>query len=85
MSINSFNRKCNEVRLDFSILHSDIKSKPISIFCMDTVYETLVQIMLNLFIPPGRKTFVLFGNYHSEQLLHGINDTLPIDVILERR
>ena len=25
-SINTFNRKCNEVRLDFSILNSDIKS-----------------------------------------------------------
>ena len=34
-SINTFNRKCNEVRLDFSILNSDIKSKLISIFCMD--------------------------------------------------
>ena len=34
-SINTFNRKCNEVRLDFSILNSDIKSKLISILCMD--------------------------------------------------
>ena len=34
-SINTFNRKCNEVRLDFSIWNSDIKSKLISIFCMD--------------------------------------------------
>ena len=39
-SINMLNRKCNEVRLDFSILNSDIKSKLISIFlwiCMDAV------------------------------------------------
>ena len=28
-SINTFNRTCNEVRLDFSILKSDIKSKHI--------------------------------------------------------
>ena len=35
-SINTFNRKCNEVRrLDFTILNSDIKSKLISIICMD--------------------------------------------------
>ena len=34
-SINTFNRKCNEVSLDFSILKCDIKSKLISIFCMD--------------------------------------------------
>ena len=33
--INTFNRKCNEVRLGFSILNSDIKSRLISIFCMD--------------------------------------------------
>ena len=40
--MNTFNRKCNEVRLDFSILNSDIKSKCISIFCMDVVYGILV-------------------------------------------
>ena len=34
-SINTFNRKCNEVILDVSILNSEIKSKLISIFCMD--------------------------------------------------
>ena len=51
-SINTFNRKCNEVRLDFSILNSDIKSNLISMFCMDAVYGTLVQIMLKLFILP---------------------------------
>ena len=34
-SINTFNRKCNEGSLNFSILNSDIKSKLISIFCMD--------------------------------------------------
>ena len=34
-SINTFNRKRNEVRLDFPILNSEIKSKLIFIFCMD--------------------------------------------------
>ena len=67
-SINTFNGKCNDVRLDFSILISDIKSKLISIFCIDAVYGTLVQIMLKLFILPGGKPFVLFGNYHSEYI-----------------
>ena len=67
-SINTFNRKCNEVRLDFSILNGDIKSKLLSRFCMDAVYGTLVQIMLKLFILPGGKPFVLFGNYHSEHI-----------------
>ena len=68
LSINTFNRKCNEVSLDFSILNSDIKSKLISIFCMDAVYGTLVQIMLKFFILPGGKPFGLFGNYHLEPI-----------------
>ena len=87
-SINTFNRRCNEVSLDFSILNSDIKSKLISIFCMDAVYGTLVQIILKLFILPGGKPFGLFGNYHLEHianLLHGINNAPPIDVMLEQR
>ena len=67
-SKNTFNRKCNEVSLYFSILHSDIKSKLISIFCMDAVYGTLVQIMLKLFMLPGGKPFGLFGNYHLEHI-----------------
>ena len=58
-SINKFNRKYNEVRLYFSILNSDIKSKVITIFCMDTVYGTLVHIMLKNFILPGGKPFGL--------------------------
>ena len=54
---------------------------------MDAVYGTLVQIMLKLLILPGGKPFVLFGNYHSEHIatFHGMNDTLPIDVMLEQR
>ena len=63
-----FYRKCIEVRLDFYILNSDIKSKLISIFCMDAVYGTLVQIMLKRFILPGGKQFRLLGNYHSEHI-----------------
>ena len=61
-SINTFNRKCNELRLDFSIFNSEIKSKLISLFCMDfmdPVYGTLVQFMFNLFILPGGKPFGL--------------------------
>ena len=44
--------------------------------------------MLKLFILPGGKPFGLFGKLpfrtHSN-LLHGINDTLPIVVMLEQR
>ena len=67
-SINTFYRKCNEARLDFSILNSEIKSKLISLFCMDAVYGTLVQIIWKLFILPGGKPFGLFGNYYSEHI-----------------
>ena len=70
-SISTFNRKCNEVRFDFSILNREIKSKLISIFCMDLYGCSLwnfVQIMLKLFILPGGKPFGLFGNYHSEHI-----------------
>ena len=70
-SINTFNRKCNEVRLDFSILNSDIKSKLLSIFCMDLYGCSLWNFGSNyveLFILPGGKPFVLFGNYHSEHI-----------------
>ena len=35
---------------------------------MDTVYGTLVQIMLKLFILPGGESFGLFGNYHLEHI-----------------
>ena len=36
------------VPLDYNILNSDIKSKLISIFCMDAVYGTLVQYCLEV-------------------------------------
>ena len=44
--------------------------------------------MLKLFILHGGKPFGLFGNYHPKHIanpLLGINDTLPIDVMLEQR
>ena len=34
-TIQTFYRKCHEVRFDFSMLSSDIKSKLISTYCMD--------------------------------------------------
>ena len=34
-TVQTFYRKCNEVRFDFSMLSSDIKSKLISTFCME--------------------------------------------------
>ena len=85
-SMNMFNRKCNKVRLDFSILNSDIKSKLIYIFCMDcidAVYGTLVKIMLT-WRKAIRAIWKLLFRTHCNHL-HGINDTRPIDVIFERR
>ena len=34
-TFQTFYRKCNEVRFDFSMLSSDIRSKLISTYCMD--------------------------------------------------
>ena len=70
-SINTFNRKCNKVRLDFFILNSDIKSKLISMFCMDLYGCNLWNFRSNYvetFILPGGKLFVLFINYHSKHI-----------------
>ena len=56
---------------------------------MNAVYGTCVQIMLKLFILPGgrkaiRAIWKLPFRTHCN-LLHGINDTLPIDVMLEQK
>ena len=61
MSINTFNRICNEVRLDFPFLY-------FVWIRMHAGYRTLIQIMLNLFILHEGKQFGLFGNYHSEHI-----------------
>ena len=84
-SINTFNRKCNDVRLDFSILNSDIKSKLISIFCMDLNFSSNY---VDTFYTAWRKAIPAIGKLPFRThwyLLHGINDTLPIDVMLEQR
>ena len=63
-SINTFNRKYNEVRLDFSILNSHIKSKLIFIFSMDlfacSIWNFGSNYMEYFYILPGRKSFGLF-------------------------
>ena len=90
-SITMFNRKCNEVSLDFSILNSDIKSKLISIFCMDLYGCSLWNYGSNYvetFYTAWRKAIraILKLPFRTHcNLLHGINDTPPIDVILEQR
>ena len=47
-SINTFNRKCNEVRLYFSILNSDIKSKLISIIVYGFVWMQFMELWFKL-------------------------------------
>ena len=88
-SINTFNRKSNEVRLDFSILNSDIKSKLISIFCMDLYGCSLWNFgsnYVNTFYTAWRKAIRAIWKLPFRtncNLLNGINDTRPIDVMLE--
>ena len=55
---------------------------------MDVVYGILVLIMLKLCILPGGKPFGIIRDYHSvhtAMFLLGINDTLPIDILLKQR
>ena len=55
---------------------------------MDAVYGTLVQIMLKLFYTAWRKAIRAIWKLPFRthcNLLHGINDTPSIDVMLEQR
>ena len=89
-SINTFNRKCKEVRLDFSILNNDIKSKRISIFCMDMYGcsswfgSNYVETFYTAWRKAIRAIWKLPFRTHCN-LLPGINNILPIDVMLEQR
>ena len=86
-----FNRKCNVVSLDSSISNSDIKSKRISIFCMDLYGCSLWNFGPNYvepFYTAWRKAIRTIRKLPFRthcNLLHGINDTPPIDIMLEQR
>ena len=90
-SINTFNRKCNEVRLIFPFLIV-ISNQNLFLYfvfiCMDALYGTLIQIMLKLFNTAWRKAIRAIWKLPFRthcNLFHGINDTPPIDVMLEQR
>ena len=55
-TIQTFYRKCNEVRFDFSMLSSDIKSKLISTYCMDLMGHNYGVMVLDI-----QKPFMLRG------------------------
>ena len=85
MYVYTFNRKCNEVRFDFSILNIEIKSKLISIFCMDAVYgSNYVETCYTAWRKAIRAIWKLPFRTRCN-LLRGKNDILPIDVMLEQR
>jgi hypothetical protein len=90
-SVNTFNRKCNELKMDFSILSSDIKAKLLSSFCMDLHGCQLWNFSadyVNKFYVAWRKSirniWGLLPRTHCN-LLHVINSTLPIDIMIEKR
>ncbi len=90
-TINTFNRKCNEINMDFSQLSSDIKSNLMSTYCMDLYGSQLwnygadyVDTCYVAWRKAVRKLWDIPPRTHCN-LLHVINGTKPIDVLLEKR
>ena len=90
-TIQTFYRKCNEVRFDFSMLSSDIKSKLISTYCMDLYGSQLWNYGTGYpetFYVAWRKVTRLIWKLPFRthcNLLHTINNCYPIEFILEKR
>ena len=89
-TIQTFYRKCNEVRFDFSMLSSDIKSKLISTYCMDLYGSQLWSYGTGYpetFYVAWRKVTRLIWKLPFRthcNLLHTINNCSPIEFILEK-
>ena len=90
-SIQTFYRKCNEVKFDFNLLSSDIKAKLISIYCMDlygsqlwSYSDSYVERFYTAWRRVTRSVWNLPYRAHCN-LLHTINNTMPIDCMIEKR
>ena len=90
-TIHTFYRKCNEVRLDFAMVSSEIKAKLISIYCMDLYGSQMWNFSddnVQSFYTAWRRVTRIVWNLPNRahcNLLHTINDTMPIDCIVEKR
>ena len=90
-TIQTFYKKCNVVRFDFSMLSSDIKSKLLSTYCMDLYGSQLWNYGTGypeIFYIAWRKVkrLILKLPFHTHcNLLHKVNNCYPIEFILEKR
>ena len=50
-TVNKLNRKCNELRYDFKLLPSDVKSQLFSSFCLDAYGSQLWNIVSKIVEP----------------------------------
>ena len=90
-TIHTFYRKYNEIKLDFSMLSSELKSKLIDTYCMDLYGSNLwnfasgyVNKLYTAWRKAIRSIWKLPYITHCK-FIHVINDTLPVDIILEKR
>ncbi len=90
-TINTFNRKCNELNMDFAQLSSDIRSKLMSSYCLDVYGSQLwnygddyVKKFYVAWRKAVRKIWDIPYKTHCT-FLHVINETKPIDIMLENR
>ena len=86
-SINTVYRKCNEVRLDFSILNGDIKSIKYVYMYRYSLWNVGSNYVESFYTAWWKAIQAIWKLPFSPQcnILHGINNILPIDVRLERR
>ena len=85
------NRKCNELRYDFKLLPSNVKSHLFSYFCLDAYGSQLWNFdskMVEPYYVLWRKMVRLLWNLprttHCD-FLSTINSSLPMDIALEKK
>ena len=90
-AVQKFNRRSNELRFDFKLLPSEVKSQLFTTFCLDAYGCQLWNfdsITVNPFFTAWRKMVRLIWKLPNTahcNMLHTINNSLPIEVSLEKR
>lgn len=90
-TVNTFYRKCNEVKMDFAGLTSDIKSSLLMSYCMCLYGSQLwnySSVYVSRMFVAWRKVIRLLWNvpYQTHcNILPVLSNTLPVDLLLEKR
>ena len=88
-TVHKFNRKCNELRYDFKLLPSDVKSQLFSTFCLDAYgSQHFDSKMIEPYYVSWRKMVRLLWNLPRTThcyFLSTINSSLPMDIALEKK